>query len=331
MKYIISVIGTVFFMIVLIPLVIVLFFSGTEDQGKLVIEPQDAGFQIKLVNVWMEDLNQVKEVELEEYIKSVIASEMPASFEIEALKAQAVAARTYAVARVLNFEQKEGATGHEMAPLCNTIHCQVYRGQDEIRALKSDEWMNQYWEKLSQAVEETSGQILFYDGSLAGQALFHSSSGGKTENSEDVFVSAVPYLRSVESPYEEEATHRGDVTEITVDSFANTINQKVSGANVTKEEVKEMKITARSSGDRVAALSIGETTVTGREIREFFSLPSAQFQFTIENDNVVIVSTGYGHGVGMSQYGANGMAKKDETYDKILIHYYTGVEIRKMY
>ena len=315
-------------LLILVPLAVVWLFSPDREQQKLVFDPID--IEEPDILVWLEESDTVVTVPLEEYIACVVSEEMPASFDIEALKAQAVAARSYSVARTLKFTPLENPTGHQKAALCNTTHCQVYKTEEEIRQSRSEEWMQEYWPKIREAVDLTAGQVLCYNGELAGQTMFHSSSGGRTENSEDVFVSAVPYLRSVDSPYEDNATHQNEITRIPVSEFVQTINASIEGASVTEEDVRGIQITARSSGDRAQSVQIGAVTVSGKELRSLFDLSSANFEVSVEADQVVFVSNGYGHGVGLSQYGANGMAEEGFTYQEILEHYYTGTEIRTL-
>lgn len=316
MKYAAYIFTAAVIIVAAIPFMILNMFSAPEEE--MLPDPENLNLQELSdmnISVFLEDENQTVDVPLEEYVAGVVASEMPASFELEALKAQAVAARTYGLAR--------------QGGLCDTVHCQVYRPEAEIRSVKGDEWMNEYWDKIRAAVAGTAGQVMYYDGELAGQVLFHSSSGGKTENSEEVFVSAVPYLRSVDSPYEEEATHRSDENIFSIQDFVKVINGQYAVKPVTEEDLNTMEITAKSSGGRVAVIRIGENEFTGKQIRSMFKLPSANFTYRIEGENLIITTTGYGHGVGMSQYGANGMAKEGYKYDEILTHYYSGVSIEK--
>lgn len=319
-------------LIVVVPVMIVLMFSPdrqlferkTISYGEIDIDTPD-------ILVWRKNEDQVVTVGLEDYIMCVVSSEMPASFEMEALKAQAIAARTYSVARTINFSIPENPVGHQKAALCDTTHCQVYMNKEQIAQQRSAQWMADSWPRIQEAVNDTAGQVLCYDGALAGQTLFHSSSGGRTENSEDVFVSAVPYLRSVDSPYEEEATHSNELTEIPISQFVETINSSIEGASITAEQTKNIKINARSSGDKALSVQVGNLSITGREIRTLFSLASANFKVSATEDSLLFVTNGYGHGVGLSQYGANGMAERGYTYDQILTHYYTGVEIKTLH
>ena len=192
-------------------------YSGSDAQqpaGNVTLS-QLSGISDLEIKVLDDDSGKIAEVPLEEYVACVVASEMPSDFETEALKAQAVAARTYASARKQEFEAGKCSHYDEGAYVCNTTHCQVYRTEEGLREVKGDEWMEKNFPKILSAVYETAGEVLYYDGSLVEQPLFFSSGGERTENSEDVFVSAVPYLRSVESgAYEEESPHK-DV-EVTV-------------------------------------------------------------------------------------------------------------------
>jgi stage II sporulation protein D len=283
------------------------------------------------INVYRTSSNITEALPFEDYVKGVVAGEMPASFEEEALKAQAVAARTYSLSKVIRSGVGGNPPAHPDAPLCDDTHCQVYRSVGELTDLKGDNWMADGWIKICDAVDSTQGQLMYYDGQLAEQALFHSSSGGYTENSEDVFASAVPYLRSVESPYEEEATHQNETTSMTISEFSQKIKNTFSGKAFGDISVSNIKITSNSQGGRVNEVQVGEQILTGRNIRDSLGLSSANFTvgFTISYGEpyVIFTTKGYGHGVGMSQYGANGMAKEGYDYKDILEHYYTGVKI----
>jgi len=302
--------------IVAIPYLILSFLSLEKGETIPGNDSGNNGTANRTISVYMVSEKRTIELPLEEYVTCVVASELPAGFEKEALKAQAVASRTYGIAR--------------QGSLCNTVHCQVFETKETIARKKGEEWMNTNWEKIESAVKETEGQVLYYDGKLASQVMFHSSTGGRTENSEEVFVSAVPYLRSVSSPYENEATHRDDEYTFTVYEFADVINNRNDLNKVTAEDVKNMKITKRTEGGNVACLKIGQNELDGKTVRNLFNLASANFRIHMDETNVVIISTGYGHGVGMSQYGANGMAKKGYNYKQILKHYYKGIEIKQL-
>ena len=285
------------------------------------IEPPDT------ITLYRSEEDKVETLNFEDYIKGVLAAEMPASFHEEALKAQAVAARTYSLARTLNAEEKGNPDTHPQAPLCDSTHCQVYRSESELKKLKGTQWMAQDWKKICAAVDDTKGQLLYYNGQLVEQALFHSSSGGKTENSEDVFASTVPYLVSVDSPYEEDATHQNEKTTFSISEFAETLKAEYPNIAFGDVNAANIKIISRNSGGSVEKMQIGDGIIEGRNVREALALPSANFTIDISNGNIIFTSNGSGHGVGMSQYGANGMAKKGFTYRDILSHYYSGTEV----
>ncbi len=279
------------------------------------------------IKVYDTRTRQVIEMPLEEYIKGVVAAEMPAEFHIEALKAQAVASRTYAVNRFLKYPK--GHPEHPEAPLCTGIHCQAYLTLDELKNIHSSGWVEKYWGKIEEAVESTKGQVLYYKGEII-EALYHSTSGGMTEDAVDVFAVDIPYLKSVESQYEEDAPRYRSIVTMTGDEFIDKINKKYPFADVTKENIQDrIKLVERTESGRVKKVAINGTVVDGREIRELFELNSTNFKIYFNpRTNIVDIETiGYGHGVGMSQWGANGMAKNGKTYEEILKHYYTGVEL----
>ena len=271
---------------------------------------------------------QVHNMPLEEYVKGVVAAEMPGEFHIEALKAQAIASRTYALSRSVNFP--EGHPDHIEAPLCTGIHCQAYLTIEELENLHAKDWMDKYWPKIEEAVNSTKGQVLYYNEELI-EPLYHSTSGGMTEDALNVFAVDRPYLKAVESPYEEEAPKFKALTTITGDEFVSKLNAKYPGTNITKENLQDkIKLVEKTPSGRIKKLAINGTIINGREIRELFELNSTNFKISYNpKTNIIdIETTGYGHGVGMSQWGANGMAKKGIDYETILKHYYTGVKIQ---
>ncbi len=300
---------------------------STFDDKSMVEEPKEPDEKVR---VFLKKENKTVEMDLEEYIKSVVASEMPGEFEEEALKAQAVAARTYAMSRMMLYG-KNGHPDHPQAPLCDGVHCQVYISYEALKDIKSSEWILKYWGKISQAVESTRGQVMTYDGKLVDQPLFHSTSGGKTENSEDVFTTAVPYLRSVESPFEQEAPYFKDSVMMSLNEFKSQITSKYKNFSIDLSNVEDsVKVLDHSSGGRVSRIQVGNLILSGRDVREMLGLRSANFTIESDNNQIVFNTIGYGHGVGMSQWGANGMAGNGADYVKILKHFYQGIEIRKI-
>lgn len=283
------------------------------------------------IKLYDKSTDKVYQMDLEDYIKGVVAAEMPAEFETEALKAQAVAARTYAISRLLKF--KEGNPAHPKAPLCNTTHCQVWYSDDKLIELHSKDWHSKYWGKIESAVESTKGEVLLYDGKIITDPLFHSTSGGKTEDSELVFSTKKPYLRSVESPYEDRSPNLNARMKMKIDDFITKIKRKYPSIDVTKETIAtKIDLIEKSDSGRINKLRIDNLVISGRDLREALNLKSTNFKITISpKENILIIDTkGSGHGVGMSQWGANGMAENGSNYIEILKHYYTGVEILKV-
>lgn len=315
----------VVFCLILLPFTLVSLFQDTDQTVPPPVKKGSVSIPDTIL-VYRHTTGATETVPFEDYVKGVVAGEMPASFETEALKAQAVAARTYSLSKLV----RSGGAGnpdHPSASVCDDTHCQVYRSPGELKQIKSAEWMDTGWLKIVSAVDSTKGQLMYYQGALVEQPLFHSSSGGKTENSEDVFVSALPYLRSVDSPYEVSAPHQNEQVEIPLSEFTQKIKQANPGKSLGTVNSETVRILERSAGGRVAAIQVGSLTLKGRDIRSIFGLRSANFIISIKGSTVLFTTEGYGHGVGMSQYGANGMAQAGYSYIDILTHYYTGVEI----
>ena len=326
MRSILMLLMSVLVTIIIIPMVLI----QSCDVSTPKIEKEQIVENGQMVRVYLHKTKKIVEIDLEEYIKGVISGEMPASFENEALKAQAVAARSYAVSRILKYSNG-GQSAHPGAELCDDVHCQVWLSKDQLREAKPKYWMRDYWPKIEQAVEDTRGLILTYRGEPIGEPLFHSSSGGRTENSEDVFAASVPYLRSVESPYEENTPHYSEVQVVKVSAFISKFKSKYNDSDINESNLKTaMKIMERSTGGRILKMQVGNKVVTGRELRELLGLRSANFKISMDNKNIEITSFGNGHGVGMSQYGANGMALNGYSFEEILKHYYVGTEVMKM-
>ena len=301
-----------------------------EEPPKVIISenPRKNNKKIETIMVYNPYTDNVLEMDLEEYVKGVVAAEMPAEFHIDALKAQAVAARTYAVSRTLKYDG--GHPDHTEASLCIGIHCQAYLSLEELKQIHGEEWEDKYWGKIEEAVESTKGILIYYQGEVI-EPLYHSTSGGMTEDAVNVFTTDTPYLKSVISPYEEDAPKYKSIFTITGDEFVNKINNKYSDAKLTKNDFFEkIKLIERTESGRIKKIAIGNQIIEGREFRELFALNSTNFVITYDQQlNIIDITTyGFGHGVGMSQWGANGMAKKGSDYKEILEHYYTDVELR---
>ncbi|MCR2044709.1 stage II sporulation protein D [Anaerosalibacter massiliensis] len=281
------------------------------------------------IKVYDTRTQEVIKLSLEDYVKGVVAAEMPGEFHTEALKAQAVASRTYALHKMNKFD--EGHPDHSQAPLCTGVHCQAFLSIKELEEVHSKKWINKYWSKIEEAVESTAGEVVYYEDEIV-EPLYHSTSGGMTEDAKDVFASESPYLKSVSSPYEEGAPKFKDVATFTADDFIKKMKTKYPSVNIKKDNFPEkIKLVERSESGRVKKIMIDGQVVNGSEIREIFNLNSTNFKiiYNPKSNMIDIETIGYGHGVGMSQWGANGMAKKGKKYKDILKHYYTGVDVRK--
>lgn len=284
-----------------------------------------------MVPVYMTALGRIEHIPLETYVLGVLAAEMPAEFELEALKAQALAARTYIIRRYV--QQDFGDMAQPGAWVTDTEQHQVYLAEDAIAAKfggggggggdGGGKQAEQRLVKLREAVGQTRGQIIMYDNEPI-LAAFFSTSNGYTENSEDYWSSALPYLRSVESPWEEKLSPKFRTTvTYTSDEVAKRL-----GLRGAKASSLAMRVTKRSEGGRIMKAQVAGQSFTGRELREKLELGSTQFTWSASGGRVAITVTGSGHGVGMSQWGAQGMALQGSRAEDIIAHYYTGAVIR---
>lgn len=246
---------------------------------------------------------------IDEYIVSVVAAEMPALFETEALKAQAVAARTYAIYHNFEIDSYENIG-------------QAYISEEQRKTLWGDKF-TEYEAKVRKAVFDTAGEILVYDGKEI-NAVFHSMSAGMTESGKNAWSVDLAYLQTVDSPLEEGLS--GFVSEKTVtlpvflDICANERTDFIF-------EPSKITVRERSNAGYVLIAEIGNQSFTGAELRRMFNLKSSCFDISYGEGELVFTVKGYGHGAGMSQNGANEMAKNGALYTDILLHYYTGVEV----
>ena len=278
------------------------------------------------IRVYITSEDKVEEVPIEDYICGVVANEMPISFNEEALKAQAVASRTYLASKLVNK-----CSLCDNADICDSTHCQVYTSKEKRMESWDNNKANEYWDKIVSAVNATEGEVLSYNGELVLYPQFFSTSSGKTENSEDTNWGSIPYLRSVESPGEEVAPKFTSENEISIAKLVAKVNEKYpnSGVNINNAS-SVISVVSRSDSGSVKEIKIGNDTITGSEFRFLVGLNSSNFTYNFSGDNVTFNCRGYGHGVGMSQWGANVMGKSGKKYDEILKHYYTGVEISKL-
>lgn len=304
--------------VIIIPALIVVIFPGGNDEDTDSQKVDEDDFEV-VIPVYRTAQKQVEKVEIEQYVAGVLSSEMPAEFEMEALKAQAIAARTYIVKQLLH---PPGIQLPDDALVTDTIRHQVYRNEEELKKIWGKEFERKY-KRIMQAVNETKGTIITYNGEPI-TASFFSTSNGYTENAEDYWNHPIPYLKSVSSPWDKQSPKYTAKTTIPVREFEQKLQVKLANEKTIGKVLK------RTKGKRIALIEIGGKTFTGREVREKLNLQSTDFMLTRKQNTIVVETKGYGHGVGMSQYGANGMAMEGKTAEEIIQHYYQGTKIEQL-
>ena len=292
--------------IIIILLPITVFMLSKQASPK----PQNSSDQTSQAKEIYIDLlinNEKKHIPLEEYLVSVVGAEVPALFDMEALKSQAVASRTFAL-------YQENTRGYV------TTTDQAYNSLEELQQKWQDNYYT-YLKRITDAVNMTKNQVITYNKKLI-KAYFYAMSNGYTTTSLSVFNESLPYLNTIMPTFDNETNTKFKVTKkVSKDEFCKTLN--IDCAALTINNI----ITDYSN--RIETLSINKKTYTGIEIRKIFNLRSTDFTITVENNDVIFTTKGYGHGVGMSQYGANAMAKEGSNYKDILEYYYQGVTIEE--
>lgn len=265
----------------------------------------------------------VQAMPLESYVYGVVAAEMPAAYHLEALKAQAVAARTRAVA-----QQLENGCGDGADVCTDSGHCQGYAGEEALR----EKWGNEYplyHRRVLDAVSATRGQILTWEGEPI-TVMYHAISGGRTENVQAVFSEALPYLVSVESAGEEGVRGFREDTFFAYGEAAQLLSRAFPALDITAENLRQtLMVAAHTATGRVESLLLGTGQVKGTDFRRALGLRSTLFTFSMDDSGITFHQTGYGHGVGMSQAGANRMAADGSSYAQILAHYYPDTTLEK--
>lgn len=263
------------------------------------------------------------EMTMDVYLQGVLSAEMPASFSMEALKAQAVAARTETMYKMENGPSSK----HPQADICSDINCcQAYLSAEEAKAAWGEN-AEQYAAKIAEAVRQTDGKVILY-GQEPILAAFFSAASGQTNASGDVWLQDLPYLQSVKSPEgENDVPNYHSIETVPKEQFRERFLQEYPQANLEGSPKDWIGRIDRNGSDMVTAIEIGGVSVKGTQVRTLFSLRSASFTVSTDEDAVTFHVTGYGHGVGMSQHGANILALQGKTYEEILCWYYTGVNI----
>lgn len=291
--------------IILIPLLILQVFNNTEVKFDFV--------ENTFVRLKRNNTGNIDVLPLEEYVVGVVAGEIPVTFHDEALKAQAVAARTYVLKKMENNKGE--------FDVIDTTANQVYIDNATLK----EKWGINYIKninKIRNAVQETKGEYMTYNGEII-TAFFFSTSVGKTENSEDIFSSALPYLRSVASPWDE------NISPVFNEKNKFNLADFYKYLNLSYNSKLSYKILSTTSTGRIKTISINNTIFSGQTVAQALNLRSSFFTIEQDNNDVYITTKGYGHGVGMSQYGAYGMAMQGYKYNEILKYYYKDIEIVK--
>jgi len=277
------------------------------------------------ISVYMHEQDSIIQMDLEEYVKGVVAAEMPAEFELEALKSQAVAARTYAVKHMRAFGGN-GLESHPGADISTDYQqSQAWLSQEQLKKRWGSQYIL-YWEKVSHAVEQTKGLVLTYNGEFI-NAVFHSTSGQYTASAKEVWGYDYPYLQSVPCPWDQQSPRYHDRKEFSVPQIEHLLGPETQVVAAMQNGSGVTQILEKTDSGRVATIRIGAQTLSGLTVRDKLELRSTNFTIEMHDDKMIFNTTGYGHGVGLSQYGANGMAQAGHDFRKILTTFYTGVSI----
>ena len=280
--------------------------NQTENNVSQNEQPKQEEKQEQTITIYRNN-GSVINLSMTDSLIGVLGAEMPASFNIEALKAGAIASRTYALKKI-----------QDGGKLTDTVSTQVYNDNNELRNKWGNEF-DKYYNKIKQAVEATNDFVITYNGELI-SALFFSTSNGYTESAKEVFGNDIPYLQSVESSVDKETTPYLKTVEKETATLLNILG-------VTN--LDNIEIVSRTSSGRVKEIKIDNKTYSGVEIRNLLGLRSTDFDISVNGESVTITTRGYGHGVGMSQYGANKLANNGYSYSDIIHHYYKNVNIEK--
>lgn len=318
--------------LLLIPVLFLLLFIIKPQELKKAPEQAETKFEFTgsdiIISVYHPNDNLIERVDLEEYLVGVVAAEMPPAFDTEALKAQAVAARTYALGRMKGFYGS--LSNHFGADICTDPgHCQAWISKERFLEVYGTEVD---WEKIQKAVDETKNFVITYEGTLI-NPLFHSNSGGVTEDVDEVWAVSgdVPYLTSVYSPNESAYPDYEKKEIFSWLDIQKRVKNKFPDATFAEEMTNDIEIEAYSASGRVLSIRIGNISIPGTTFRELFSLRSTNFEIAFtSSESIEVTTTGYGHGVGMSQCGADALAKEGYDYISILEYYYTGVNVGEM-
>lgn len=301
-------------------------FSNLEEKNNEVVKDENSyDYQnygnIKLLH---HKTGDVEDVEIDKYLYNVVSAEMPVSFDIEALKAQAIVARTYTIYKVQNKK-------HDNADICDdSTCCQAWVSKDDRFARWEENEQESNWTKIEQCVNDTKGKIITYENKPI-NAFFHASSGGITELPVNVWgVNNFPYLQVVETAGEEGYSQYASEVELSNEELIEKLKTKYQDIEINFEKDEDIKILEYTDGSRVKTVKFGNYEISGVEARTILGLKSTNFEILKEQGKVKFIVKGYGHGVGMSQTGADALAKQGKNCEEIINHFYAGVEIKEI-
>ena len=276
------------------------------------------------INLLHSKTGEVETVKLDDYLCNVVSAEMPASFDEKALQAQAIVARTYTIYKVIHKK-------HDNADICDdSTCCQAWISKEDRFAKWEESQRESNWNKIESAVKSTVGKIITYNNEPI-NAFFHSNSGGTTELPVNVWGgSGYPYLQSVQTAGEEGYTQYASEVSLNQSELIEKLKSKYEDISIDFTNDDDLKILEYTESGRVKTVKFGNHEVSGTEARTILGLKSTNFEIKKEGENIKFEVKGYGHGVGMSQTGADSMAKQGATAEEIIKHFYTDVEIKEV-
>lgn len=313
--------------ILLIGIIVLAVTDKKEEIKEEKIEEEKINFESdSTINLLRTKTGQIEAVDLNYYLLCVVASEMPFKYEYEALKAQVVVARTY-------LFNKMSKNGEENADACDSYaHCQAFNDLENLKEIWrkkgfTDNEILDGENKIKKAIVESSGEVITYNNELI-DAVFHASSPIKTENASAIWSGKdIPYLKSVDNIEDEAYERRKTINEISYATFKNTLIDKGYIFDLSKDDFTNIKINEYTESGRVKNVSVGNHLIKAEDLRTMFSINSTNFTITNYEDKIAFNVLGFGHGVGMSQVGANEYARQGKSYKDIIHHYYTNVDI----
>lgn len=317
-------------LVVLVVIVIPMLIVGSANKLETSLDKKEkvSKGEDVFIRVYMHEQGKIVEMNLEEYIGGVVAAEMPAEFELEALKSQAVAARTYAVKNMIIF----GGSGFASQPGADVStdyrQSQAWSSREKLK----ERWganYDAYWGKIGRAVEETRGQVATYNGELI-NAVFHSMSGERTASAKEVWGFDYPYLISVPCTWDQKTPRYEERKEFALADVEKLLGTETQVVAAVQNGSGVIQIVEKTDSGRISQIRIGSKILPGLAVREKLDLRSTNFTVEIRDGKMIFDTLGYGHGVGLCQYGANGMAKAGQDYRQIITTYYTGVAIKNI-